>query len=111
MRYKATIASVNAKGKSDDVVVEISTQKEPERQLEVKPGKSTGSITFSYSLPVFFFFVCAGCRCLIDGIADVISRQVCLYLLLFFPIFSFLSPLPRRNAELTVAPSVHCHES
>lgn len=48
MRYKASIASINAKGKSDDVIVEISTQKEPERQLEVKPGKSTGPITFSY---------------------------------------------------------------
>lgn len=46
MRYKASIASVNAKGKSEDVVVEISTLKEPERQLEVKPGKSTGSISF-----------------------------------------------------------------
>ena len=44
MRYKAFIGSFNAKGKSDDVVVEISTMKEPERQLEVKPGKSsTGS--------------------------------------------------------------------
>ena len=39
MRYKAAIASVNAKGKSEDVVLDISTQKEPERQLEVKPGK------------------------------------------------------------------------
>ncbi|XP_057370740.1 nephrin-like [Daphnia carinata] len=41
MRYKASIASINAKGKSEDVIVEISTLKEPERQLEVKPGKSS----------------------------------------------------------------------
>ena len=47
MRYKAFIGSFNAKGKSDDVLVEISTMKEPERQLEVKPGKSsTGSNYF-----------------------------------------------------------------
>ena len=39
-RYKASIASINAKGRSDEVVVDISTVKEPERQLEVKPGKS-----------------------------------------------------------------------
>lgn len=62
MRYKASIASINAKGKSDDVIVEISTQKEPERQLEVKPGKSTGSITFSYFflpplIPTEIFFI------------------------------------------------------
>jgi hypothetical protein len=61
MRYKASIASINAKGKSDDVIVEISTQKEPERQLEVKPGKSTGPITFSYFflpslIPTEFFY-------------------------------------------------------
>jgi hypothetical protein len=61
MRYKASIASINAKGKSDDVIVEISTQKEPERQLEVKPGKSTGPITFSYfflpsHIPTEFFY-------------------------------------------------------
>ena len=37
-RYKAVITSVNAKGKSEDVILDISTQKEPERQLEVKPG-------------------------------------------------------------------------
>ena len=52
MRYKASIASINAKGKSEDVIVEISTLKEPERQLEVKPGKSSGSIYFLY----YFFF-------------------------------------------------------
>ena len=39
-RYKASISSVNAKGKSEDVLIEISTHKEPERQLEVKPGES-----------------------------------------------------------------------
>lgn len=39
MRYKASIVSINAKGRSEEVIVEISTVKEPERQLEVKPGK------------------------------------------------------------------------
>lgn len=62
MRYKASIASINAKGKSDDVIVEISTQKEPERQLEVKPGKSTGPITFSYYFSLIIFF-CSCCCC------------------------------------------------
>jgi hypothetical protein len=40
-RYKASISSVNAKGKSEDVLLEISTHREPDHiELEVKPGKS-----------------------------------------------------------------------
>ena len=50
-RYKATLSSTNAKGKSDDVVVDVSTHKEPERQLEVKPGK------FSSASPPLFYLL------------------------------------------------------
>lgn len=76
MRYKATIASVNAKGKSDDVVVEISTQKEPERQLEVKPEPRPSSSILTPTLGILSGVVIL--LCIAGVIVVVFLRRQCL---------------------------------
>ncbi|XP_046643483.1 nephrin-like isoform X2 [Daphnia pulicaria] len=76
MRYKASIASINAKGKSDDVIVEISTQKEPERQLEVKPEPRPSNSILTPTLGILSGVVLLLC---IAGIVVVVFlRRQCI---------------------------------